>query len=68
MGGNYIRTSFNEIGDIIPLPNNTYVTGIIVLKNCTVEYCNFYRTTLMVNEDQANKWVLAIPGMSVAGK
>ena len=68
MGGNFIRTSFNETGDIIPLPNNTFLTGIIVLKNCTVEDCNFYRTTLMVSEDQANTMVQAIAGMKVAGK
>ncbi len=68
MGGNFIRTSFNETGDIVPLPNNTFLTGIIVLKNCTVEDCNFYRTTLMVSEDQANSMVQAIPGMKVAGR
>lgn len=68
MGGNFIRTRFSETGDIIPLPNNTLLTGIIVLKNCTVEDCSFYRTTLMISEDQANSMVQAIPGMKVAGR
>lgn len=68
MGGSFIRTGFNETGDIIPLPNNTLLTGIIVLKNCTVEDCNFYRTTLMVSEDQAEHMAQAVPGMKIAGR
>jgi hypothetical protein len=67
MGGNFIRTNFYETGDIIPLPNQTYITGIIVLKNCTVEDCRFYRTTLMVSEEQAQGMVQAVPGLKVAG-
>ncbi|WP_417884533.1 hypothetical protein [Vibrio rumoiensis] len=68
MGGSFIRTDFNETGDIIPLPNNTFLTGIIVLKNCTVEDCKFYRTTLMVSEDQANLMARAVPGLKIAGR
>lgn len=67
LGGNYVSTSFNEVGDIIPLPDNTYLTGIIVLKNCTVEECTFYRTTLMVGEAQALAMSESVPGMRVAG-
>jgi hypothetical protein len=67
IGGSFIRTSFNETGDIIPIPDNTLLTGIIVLKNCTVEDCSFFRTTIMTNKDQAKAMVAAINGMKVAG-
>jgi hypothetical protein len=68
IGGNYVNTNFNETGDLIPLPHNTFLTGIIVLKNCTVENCNFYRTTLMVNANQAEQMAAAVQGLKVAGK
>jgi hypothetical protein len=68
LGGNFVRTNFNEIGDIIPIPDNTYLTGIILLKNCTVEDCNFYRTTIMVSATQADQMAAAVQGIRVAGK
>ena len=68
VGGSFIKTNFNETGDIIPLPENTYLTGIIALKNCTVEDCNFYRTTLMVSEGQALQMAAAVPGLRIAGR
>jgi hypothetical protein len=68
MGGNFVNTNFNETGDLIPLPENTFLTGIIVLKNCTVENCTFYRTTLMVSEQQAKHMAAAVQGLKIAGK
>lgn len=68
IGGSYINTSFNETGDLIPLPDNTWLTGIIVLKNCTVENCKFYRTTIMVSENQAKQMVAAVQGLKIAGQ
>ena len=68
MGGSYLSTNFNDTGDLIPLPENTWLTGIIVLKNCTVENCSFYRTTLMVNEQQAKEMVKFVQGLKIAGQ
>jgi len=50
LGGTYIRTGFLEAGSIIVLPDNTMLTGVLVLENCTVEECEFIGITLLVNK------------------
>lgn len=68
MGCRMIKTNFIDGGDIIPLPKNTVLTGIIVLKNCTVEDSEFYRTTMMISEEDAKQMAASsIPGVKVAG-
>ncbi len=68
VGGTFVNTNFTETGDLIPVPDNTHLTGVILLRNCTVENCNFYRTTLMVSERQAKQIAAAVPGLKVAGQ
>lgn len=67
MGCRMENTGFIEGGDIIPLPDKTFLTGIIVLQNCTIEGCEFFRTTMMVSESDAKNIADAIPGIKVAG-
>jgi hypothetical protein len=67
MGCRMINSSFIDGGDIIPLPENTFITGIIVLKDCTIEGCEFYRTTMMISERDAKNIADSIPGIKVAG-
>lgn len=50
LGGTYIDTSFLEAGSPIVLPDNTLLTGVLVLENCTVEKCEFIGITLLVNK------------------
>jgi len=50
LGGAYISTGFLEIGSPIVLPDNTLLTGVLVLENCTVENCEFVGITLLVNK------------------
>ena len=50
LGGTYIGTGFNEAGSPIVLPENTLLTGVLVLENCTVEKCEFIGVTLLVNK------------------
>ena len=50
LGGSYISTSFLEAGSPIVLPENTMLTGVLVLENCTVEHCEFIGITLLVNK------------------
>lgn len=66
LGGTYVNDSFNDCGDIIALPENVYLTGIIVLKNCTVEECEFIRTTIFTDQNTAKGFV-KIPGAKVKG-
>ena len=66
MGGNYVSTGFNECGDIVALPENVLLTGIVVLKNCTVESCEFIRTTVFTDQNTA-KGFAAVPGAQVKG-
>lgn len=50
LGGTYIRTGFLESGSPIVLPDNTFLTGVLILENCTVEDCEFIGITLLVNK------------------
>jgi hypothetical protein len=66
VGGTYVRSNFLECGDIIALPDGILLTGIVVLKNCTVEDCEFIRTTIFVDQNTA-KGIAAVPGAQVKG-
>lgn len=66
LGGSYIRSNFNTCGDIIALPENVSLTGIIILKNCTVEDCEFIRTTIFADQNTA-RVISAVPGATVKG-
>lgn len=50
LGGTYVRTGFVESGSPIVLPENTMLTGVLVLENCTVEDCEFIGITLLMNK------------------
>lgn len=66
LGGNYLNSGFSDCGDIIALPDNVYLTGIVVLKNCTVEDCEFIRTTIFTDQNTA-KGFSTIPGAQIKG-
>ncbi|GHA32775.1 hypothetical protein ACFFLZ_05320 [Photobacterium aphoticum] len=66
LGGTYNRGGFHECGDIIALPEDVYLTGIIVLKNCTVEDCEFIRTTVFTDQNTARGFLNAF-GSQVKG-
>ena len=53
LGGTYVNSSFKDCGDIVALPKDVWLTGIIVLKNCTVENCEFIRTTIFTDQNTA---------------
>lgn len=66
LGGSYVHTGFKDCGDIVALPANVYLTGIVVLKNCTVEDCEFIRTTIFVDQNSAKAFA-NVPGARVKG-
>lgn len=66
IGGTYKNSNFHDCGDIIVLPENAYLTGIIVLKNCIVEECEFIRTTIFTDQNSA-KGFAGVPGVQVKG-
>jgi hypothetical protein len=65
IGGTFHHSSFYEIGHILTIPDNTFVTGITVLMNCTVEDCEFFQTTILIPRSQADA-LQKIPGVQVA--
>lgn len=67
IGGSYISTGFAETGDVIALPENVFLTGIVVLKNCTVEECMFIRTTIFTDQNTAKGFAANVPGAKVKG-
>lgn len=66
LGGTYIRNNFLECGDFIAFPDDVNLTGIVVFKNCTVEDCEFIRTTIFVDQGTARGFA-TIPGATVKG-
>ncbi|MEC5207380.1 hypothetical protein QF022_002336 [Vogesella perlucida] len=50
LGGSYVHSGFIEAGSLVVLPENTYLTGVLVFENCTVEHCEFIGVTLLVNK------------------
>jgi hypothetical protein len=66
LGGNWIRTGFLECGDVIILPDNVKLSGVTVLKNCTVEECEFIRVTIFCDKNTAHGFA-SIPGSTVKG-
>lgn len=64
LGGTYKNSNFKECGDIIALPEDVYLTGIIVLKNCIVEECDFIRTTIFTDQNTA-KGFASVPGVRI---
>jgi hypothetical protein len=66
LGGTYIRTRFLDNGDVIALPDDVVLSGVIILKNCTVEDCEFIRTTILADQVTA-KGIAAVPGAQVKG-
>lgn len=66
LGGTYNNSKFTECGNIIALPDNVYLTGIIILKNCIVEECEFIRTTIFTDQNTA-KGFASVPGAEVKG-
>jgi hypothetical protein len=65
IGGTFVRSGFYDTGHILTIPDNTFVTGITVLMNCTVEDCEFFKTTILVPRSQADA-IRQIPGIQVA--
>jgi len=66
LGGTLHRNNFSECGDIIALPDDVLLTGMLVFKNCTIEDCQFLRVTIFSNKDTARAFA-AVEGASVKG-
>ncbi|MCL4457564.1 MAG: hypothetical protein M1147_01705 [Nitrospirae bacterium] len=49
-GSGAVSANFNDCGDIVALPENVSMTGIVVLKNCTVEDCEFVRISIFTDQ------------------
>jgi hypothetical protein len=58
---------FIDCGDIIPISGKACITGIVLLKDCTIEDCEFIRTTLILAEDDAKTVAQQAAGMRVVG-
>lgn len=67
LGSTFRNTGFLDCGDILPVPEGTYLTGVVALKNCTVEDCEFIRVTLLLSEKDADYMAQQVPGAHVAG-
>lgn len=65
-GGSYVGIGFYDCGDIVALPNHTYMTGMLVLQNCTLENCQFVRVSVFADQISA-KGLADIQGAKVVG-
>lgn len=66
LGGTFVRSGFNNSGHILTLPEQAFITGITVLKECTVEDCEFFSVTIMVPKNIAATMAASVPGIQVA--
>lgn len=64
-GGSYTGNGFADIGDIIALPDNTTLVGVVSLDDCVVDSCEFVRVTILA--DQMTASAFARMGASVKG-
>jgi hypothetical protein len=65
VGSNITNCNFNEIGDILVLPDPFNSTGITVFENCTLDGCEFIKVTIMLPKQSAAQ-MSQLPGVSVA--
>jgi len=49
INGSYSRNRFQECGEFIVIPPGVTLTGILVLKDCTLEDCELFRVTIFTN-------------------
>ena len=68
LGGTYSNSSFMETGQVIPIPENTYLTGTVLFKHCTVDQCTFIRVTLLAPVEHANAFNKAVSGSNSSSK
>jgi hypothetical protein len=61
IGGTISHNNFIECGDFIKLEENTMLTGIVVLKGCTVELSDFHRITILAHEQMIQAFKSQIP-------
>jgi len=64
-GGQTLSSDFIECGDIVALPEGVEMTGITLLLNCTIENCEFIRTSIFVSQGSGRALIEA--GMPVKG-
>jgi hypothetical protein len=57
IGGTYSHCKFTDCGDVVALPDKLLLSGIVILKNCTVEHCEFIRTSVFTDQGTARGFV-----------
>lgn len=67
-GDRFNTVNLRDVGDVIAVPDGTFFTGMVSLKDCTFNNCFFHRVTFILCEDAAEKLAVLIPGLKVAGK
>lgn len=67
LGATLRHTGFYDCGDIVPVPDGAYLTGVVALKDCTIEDCEFIRVTILAVERNAHEMAQQVSGMHVAG-
>ncbi|WP_243385044.1 hypothetical protein [Geothrix alkalitolerans] len=65
VGSNITNCSFNDIADILILPDPFKSTGVTVFMNCTLDSCEFIKVTLMLPKESAAQ-LSKLPGVTVA--
>ncbi len=65
LGGTFVKGNFNNIGHVLTLPEEIFLTGVTALKNCTVEECDFYSVTILVPRKSADSFK-TVPGIKIA--
>ena len=66
LGGSYSNTGFLESGDVLALPDGSYLTGVVALENCIVDQCQFIKISVLTDQNSAKSFA-GMPGVKVRG-
>jgi hypothetical protein len=66
LGGTFVMSRFNNIGQVLTLPEEVSITGITVLKECTLQDCEFITVSILVPKQTAEQMKKSIPGIQIA--
>lgn len=62
LGGTYSNSGFINCGDIIMVPEHTFLTGVIGLDSCTIESCELIDITIITRSSPEN--IAAFKGLN----
>ena len=65
VGGTLKDCMFHGCGDVLTIPDGTFITGLVVLKDCIFESCDFSSINLLIPRSSGASLEASMPNMKV---